>query len=279
MAPRPVRTGGPHALRPRVGAAGEQRAVDRSAARSDQLRDPPDRRDGFFVRRRRDERRWARREHGAERDRADAAGDHVNPPGTGVVNGSATLSPSATSSLPVVLTVDGSSSPANACSLTELTPGSYTVNYVHAGSCVLDANQAGGGGYEPAAPVQQTITIGRASQSVDFSSTSPGTVTYGSTPYVVAATSTSGAPVTISLDGTSTGCALSTSTDTVSFTGVGTCVIDANAGQTGDYLAALQQQQQITVDPASQTVPFTAPSVGAVGGRRWWHRRRRRGRR
>jgi hypothetical protein len=34
-----------------------------------------------------------------------------------------------------------------------------TVNYLAAGSCVIDANQAGGGGYAAAAQVQQTIPV------------------------------------------------------------------------------------------------------------------------
>ena len=57
---------------------------------------------------------------------------------------------------PVVFTVDPSSDP-GVCT-TSGTNGT-TVNYTGAGNCVIDANQAGGGGYAAAAQVQQTIPV------------------------------------------------------------------------------------------------------------------------
>jgi YVTN family beta-propeller protein len=78
-------------------------------------------------------------------------------PATGVVGQTATLTATATSGLPVTYTVD-SSSGAGVC-----TVSGNTVSYAHAGSCVIDANQAGNPGYYfPAAQVQQTITVNQA---------------------------------------------------------------------------------------------------------------------
>ena len=68
-----------------------------------------------------------------------------------------------------------------------------------------------------AAPEPQTIT---------FTSTNPSPVTVGAPSYVPTATASSGLPVTISLDASSTGCTLSSGV--VSFPASGTCVIDAN---------------------------------------------------
>jgi hypothetical protein len=72
--------------------------------------------------------------------------------------------------------------------------------------------------------------------------------------------------VAITLDATSTGCTLTGGV--VSFTGVGTCVVDFNQSGNGDYTGATQKQQSIAVGVGSQTITFTstAPSSGTVGG-------------
>ncbi len=77
-------------------------------------------------------------------------------PSSGTVNGSASLSPTASSGLTVTLSVDGTTTN-DACSIS-----GDTVSYLHAGSCVIDANQAGDADYLAATQVQQTITVGQA---------------------------------------------------------------------------------------------------------------------
>ena len=75
---------------------------------------------------------------------------------------------------PVVFTVD-SSSGGGVCTVTG-TNGS-TVNYTGAGNCVIDANQAGGGGYAAAAQVQQTIPVtALLTQVISFQSPASGVV-------------------------------------------------------------------------------------------------------
>ena len=111
-------------------------------------------------------------------------------------------------------------------------------------------------------PLPQTITI---------TSTVPSSATVGGAPYTATATSTSGLAVTISLDGTSTACSLTSGTSpvVVSFTAVGTCVIDANQAGNGNYLGAPQAQQSFSVAIGSQTINFNSPSGPAsptVGG-------------
>ena len=73
----------------------------------------------------------------------------------------ATYNPIATGGLSgnlVVFTIDTADSTAGAC-----TYAAPTVTFDAAGTCVVDANQAAGGGYSAAAQVQQSITVNAAS--------------------------------------------------------------------------------------------------------------------
>jgi hypothetical protein len=93
------------------------------------------------------------------------------------------------------------------------------------------------------------------SQTITFTSTAPTDAQVGDGTYTPTATATSGLPVIIALDGTSTGCALASGV--VSFTAPGTCVIDANQPGDATYSAAPQVQQSFTV---SGTTPPSCPA-------------------
>src|SRR5262249_58152270 len=74
-------------------------------------------------------------------------------------------------------------------------------------------------------------------------------------------------PVPFRIDASATAvCSLSGAT--VSFIGVGTCVIDANQAGNATYNAAPQAQQSFAVAKGDQTITFTSPApAGAkVGG-------------
>ena len=115
--------------------------------------------------------------------------------------------------------------------------------------------------------------VTKTPQTVTFSSTNPSPVPYGtgdySNPYTYAptATATSGLPVTISLDSASTGCALTSGQ--VSFTGVGTCLVDASQPGSTTYAAA-KAQQSITVaacpDPANHIICVAIHAAGGLYG-------------
>ena len=78
-------------------------------------------------------------------------------PATGTVGGSATLTATGgASGNPVTFTLDPASG-TGVC-----TVSGDTVSYAAAGSCVIDANQAGSTDYTPAAQVTQTITVNQA---------------------------------------------------------------------------------------------------------------------
>ena len=102
-----------------------------------------------------------------------------NAPSQGTVTDSVVLTASASSGLPVALSVDASTTN-DACTLLD----GDTVVYQRAGTCVLDANQAGNAEFAAAPQVQQTIDI------------ATGTVN-GSSP--LAPTAPSGRTVTLSV--------------------------------------------------------------------------------
>jgi hypothetical protein len=188
-------------------------------------------------------------------------------PGGGAVGGSESLSATGgASGNPVVFSVDtSSSSPANACSVSG-TNGA-TVSFAHAGSCVIDANQAGNSDYTAAAPAAQTIAVGKGSQSISFPG--PGAGTVGGSESLSATGGGSGNAVVFSVDSSSGSgvCSVSgTNGSTVSFAHAGSCVIDANQAGNSDYTAAAPASQTITVGKASQSVSFPAPGAGTVGG-------------
>ena len=137
--------------------------------------------------------------------------------------------------------------------------------FVGNGTCIVDANQAGNANWNAAPQVQQSFAV-KSNQTISFTSTNPSPVTVGGATYTPTATATSGLAVTITLDGTSTGCTLSGGV--VSFTAVGTCVVDANQAGNANWNAAPQVQQSITVNKGNQTISFTStnPSPVTVGG-------------
>ncbi len=94
-------------------------------------------------------------------------------------------------------------------------------------------------------------------QTINFTSTPPVTATVGGTYTVTATGGASGNPVTFTIDSSSSVGACSISVATVTFTGAGSCVIDANQAGDAGYLAATQVDQ-------AMTVTVTATGVGAL---------------
>ena len=98
-----------------------------------------------------------------------------------------------------------------------------------------------------------------------LASTAPPPALVGRSTHNLPAPRPSGMPVSFTADASSSGiCTVSGST--VSFTGVGTCTIDANQAGNTNYNAAPQAQQSFTVGKGTQTISFTPPASGAVGG-------------
>jgi hypothetical protein len=144
---------------------------------------------------------------------------------------------------PVVFSVDPASS-AGACAL-----AGGTVSFTGVGTCVVDANQAGGAGYQAAPQVQQTLQVAKASQTITFTSAPPAHPVSGGSYAPAASGGGSGNPVVFSIDPASAAgaCSLNSARTTVSFTGAGTCLIDANQAGNADYDPAAQKQQSSIV--------------------------------
>ena len=114
------------------------------------------------------------------------------PPTNATVGGSPyTATATASSGLPVTLTIDASA--ANVCAIS----GS-SVTFSAAGTCVIDANQPGNATYAPAPQVQQSVGVASASPTVPGAPTNVGG-TPGNTSVALswtAPTSTGGSPIT-----------------------------------------------------------------------------------
>jgi hypothetical protein len=144
---------------------------------------------------------------------------------------------------------------------------------VAAGTCIVDANQAGDAEYAPAIEAQQHIAVSKASQTISFTSTPPSLVSSRTATYAPSASSSSGLPVSIALDSHSTGCRLAGGV--VRFAGVGVCRIDAIQSGDARYTSARRVQQAISVHIVSTAPPTTTTThhprhgywlVGGDGG-------------
>jgi eukaryotic-like serine/threonine-protein kinase len=175
-------------------------------------------------------------------------------PGSGTAGSSGALSATGGGSgNPVVFSVDPGSGP-GVC-----TVSGATVTYTGAGSCVVDANQAGNGRYPSAPQVQRTIKVNPIPQSISF--TAPGSGTAGSSGALSATGGGSGNPVVFSAGGQGV-CTVSGST--VTYTAAGTCVVDANQAGNARYANAPQVQRTIKVSKLSQSIIFFAPPSGTI---------------
>ena len=128
-----------------------------------------------------------------------------------------------------------------------------------AGPSAMSESVPGPGTLTVASPVAQTIA---------FTSTPASGIVVGSAAYTVTATGgASGNPVTFTIDGASSAGACTISGSTVSFHGVGICIVDANQAGNTSYSAASVAEQDIAIGQAPQVINFTstAPTSAAVG--------------
>ena len=200
-------------------------------------------------------------------DRAPQAVSFVSTPPASATAGTAayTVAAAATSGLPVSIAVAQSS--ASVCAI-----AGATVTALDAGTCTLEANQPGDGTFRAATQVQQSFNVGSSApslsaQTIDFTSTPPAAPTIGGPAYAVAATASSGLPVSFFASAASAG-VCSVFGTTVSLLGAGTCTILADQAGSAGYHAAPQAQQSFVIARASQAISFASmpPVPAAVGG-------------
>ena len=132
-----------------------------------------------------------------------------------------------------------------------------TVTLLFAGSCAIDADQAGSTNYEAAPRVTRAFTIAAALQTITFAPIPPHTL--GDADFTVAPTASSGLPVSLTAAGSCT-----VSGDIVHLTGVGLCALTATQGGSPQYAAAPSVERSFPVlfatgeclgEPAHQVLP------------------------
>ncbi|MEJ2598897.1 MAG: immunoglobulin domain-containing protein [Anaerolineales bacterium] len=145
--------------------------------------------------------------------------DFTQPPSPAVYNTSFTVSPTATSGLPVAVQASGGCT-INVDQVT-MTSGSQ--------GCTLTASQAGDANYLPAADVQWVVPAARAAQTIDFPPP-PSTAVEGSS-FTVNPTADSGLPVSLSASGSCTASGYLVTITQPS----GTCTLTASQVGNGNY--------------------------------------------
>jgi hypothetical protein len=161
------------------------------------------------------------------------------------------LSATATSGLPVSFT----SSDANVATIS----GS-TVTIVGAGSTTITASQVGNVNYSAATPVQRVFTVNKAAQAITFTTLATKTVVDGN--FNLTATSTSGLPVSYTIDNTNVA---TISGSTVTIVGAGITYIYALQAGNANYNAATVVEQRLTVTKANQTITFGTLPIMSFG--------------
>jgi sugar lactone lactonase YvrE len=127
-----------------------------------------------------------------------------------------------------------------------------TVTITGAGTVTVRAEQQGDADYDAANPVDQPFAVAKASQTISFSAL--GNKTYGDAPFDIAATTSSGLSVSLSiLNGPA-----SISGNTVTITGAGMVTLRASQGGNTNYNAAPNVDQSFSVAKADQTIRFDA---------------------
>jgi YVTN family beta-propeller protein len=153
------------------------------------------------------------------------------------------LSASASSNLAVSLT----SSTQTVC-----TVSGSTVTMLKTGDCTINANQAGGSGWDAATEVSRTFAIELATQSITFSAVSTQLLSDKTVALSASASSNLAVSLTSS---TQTVCTVSGSTVTMLKTG--DCTINANQAGGSGWDAATEVSRTFAIELATQSITFT----------------------
>jgi len=145
-----------------------------------------------------------------------------------------------------------------------------TVSFVAGGTCTLVAHVAAGAAYLAADGSPQSVTVAKTAQSIQFMAPAGGVV--GDTVTLSATGGGSANPVVFTVDPSSDADACTITGSTLTYTGAGLCVIDANQAGDDTYSAAPQVQQSVAVTAKSPIV--TRPRITGVvsdGGHKTHH--------
>ena len=119
---------------------------------------------------------------------------------------------------------------------------------VGAGSATITASQAGSANYDAATDASQTLTAGKAAQTITFGAIAAKT--YGDAPFALDAAASSGLAVSYVSSNTAVA---TVSANTVTIVGAGTATITASQAGSANYDAATDASQTLTVGKAAQS--------------------------
>jgi hypothetical protein len=163
-----------------------------------------------------------------------------------------TLTASASSGLPVSF---ASSNTAVA------TVTGNTVTIVGAGAATITASQSGNLFFSSAPPVDQTLTVNKANQTITFTAL-PAKV-FGDPNFALDATSSSGLPIIYTSSNTNI---VTINGNTATIVGAGSTDITASQAGNANYNPATVVVQPFTINKANQTITLEALPVKIVGG-------------
>lgn len=111
------------------------------------------------------------------------------------------------------------------------------------------------------------VAVELINQQINFTSTAPTDAVIDGRTYTPTASATSGLPVTITVDPSSSAICSIDGSGVVSFQGVGTCTLNANQSGDADYKPATQVQQTFNVLPvdADTSISMDCPPNAAGG--------------
>ena len=128
-----------------------------------------------------------------------------------------------------------------------------TVTIVGAGTTTISAKQAGNGTYDAALPVDRTLTVNKANQTITFNALTGKNVNDAS----FGLTATASSSLSVSYVSSNTAVATISGT-TVTIVGVGTTTITASQAGNGNYNAAASVDRDLVVSKLAQTITFAA---------------------
>ena len=135
-----------------------------------------------------------------------------------------------------------------------------TASFVGAGTCTIQATQAGDSDYLAAPAVSRSFTVARTTQTITFPAIPATTLVTGSV--AMTATASSGLAVSYA---SATPAVCTVSGSTVNLVAGGNCGIVASQAGNGDYYAAAAVGRNFAVTLAAQTITFPAIATQTYG--------------
>jgi hypothetical protein len=138
-----------------------------------------------------------------------------------------------------------------------------TITLVKAGTCTVQANQAGNNVYVPAPAVARSFTVTQTAQAITFSQ--PANKALAQSPVTVSATATSKLVVTFTTTTPTVCTAGGTNGTSIKLLKLGTCTVVANQAGNATYAAAPAVTRSFSVTGTAQTITFGTLGTKVLG--------------